>query len=98
VDWLVVGADELPAPVVHAQAVRPAATGHLECFGARVEEEALAAHRDRLDRRLDSAEKIATEVAAWESKRNTLKARIHWTFTLAVARRKLRKLYPSNEG
>ena len=50
-----------------------------------------------LDRRLDSPEKIAAEVAAWESKRNTLEARIHWTFTLAVARQKLRKLYPSNE-
>jgi DDE superfamily endonuclease len=50
-----------------------------------------------LDRRLDSQEKIATEVATWESKRNTRQARMHWTFTLAAARRKLRKLYPSNE-
>jgi DDE superfamily endonuclease len=50
-----------------------------------------------LDCRLDSQEKIAAEVAIWESKRNALEARIHWTFTLAVARRKLRKLYPSNE-
>ncbi len=47
-----------------------------------------------LDRRLDSQEKIATEVAAWESKRNAQEARIHWTFTLAVARQKLRKLLP----
>ena len=50
-----------------------------------------------LDRRLDSQAKIAAEVAAWESKRNALEARIHWTFTLAVARQKLRKLYPSIE-
>ena len=50
-----------------------------------------------LDRRMDSQEKIAAEVAVWEGKRNTLEARIHWTFTLAVARQKLRKLYPSNE-
>jgi hypothetical protein len=50
-----------------------------------------------LDRRLDSQALIATEVAAWEDKRNILEARIHWTFTLAVARQKLRKLYPSNE-
>ena len=50
-----------------------------------------------LDRRLDSQEKIATEVAAWESRRNIQQARIHWTFTLAAARRKLRKLYPSIE-
>jgi hypothetical protein len=50
-----------------------------------------------LDRRLDSVEKVAAEVAPWENKRNAQKARIHWTFTLAVARQKLRKLYPSNE-
>jgi DDE superfamily endonuclease len=50
-----------------------------------------------LDRRLDSQAKIAAEVASWESKRNAQQARIHWTFTLATARRKLRKLYPSND-
>jgi len=50
-----------------------------------------------LDRRLDSVAKVAAEVAPWESKRNAQQARIHWTFTLAVARQKLRKLYPSNE-
>jgi hypothetical protein len=50
-----------------------------------------------LDRRLESAERIAREVAAWEAKRNDRKARIHWTFTLAAARHKLRKLYPSIE-
>jgi hypothetical protein len=51
-----------------------------------------------LDRRLDCQTKLASEVAAWENKRNERKARIHWTFTLAVARQKLRKLYPSIEG
>ena len=50
-----------------------------------------------LDRRLDSQDRIAKEVAAWEKKRNDRQARIHWTFTLAVARQKLRKVYPSNE-
>jgi hypothetical protein len=50
-----------------------------------------------LDRRLDSQARIATEVAAWEAKRNLAEARIHWTFTLAAARRKLRKTYPSIE-
>ena len=50
-----------------------------------------------LDRRLPSQPKLATEVAAWERKRNMAQARIHWTFTLASARRKLRKLYPSIE-
>ena len=50
-----------------------------------------------LDRRLDSQALIAQEVAAWESKRNELEVRIHWTFTLAAARRKLKKLYPAIE-
>jgi DDE superfamily endonuclease len=54
-------------------------------------------NRQCLDRRLDSQEQIAAEVAAWEGKRNAQKARLHWTFTLAVARQKLRKLYPSIE-
>jgi hypothetical protein len=50
-----------------------------------------------LDRRLESQEAITQEVACWEARRNTQEARIHWTFTLAAARRKLRKLYPSIE-
>jgi hypothetical protein len=50
-----------------------------------------------LDRRLDSQIRLAAEVAAWENLRNACQARIHWTFTLAAARRKLRKLYPSIE-
>jgi hypothetical protein len=51
-----------------------------------------------LDRRMDCQEKIAREVAAWENKRNARQARLHWTFTLAAARLKLRQTYPSNEG
>ena len=50
-----------------------------------------------LDRRLDRQERLAREVDAWVVKRNAQKAKIHWTFTLAVARQKLRKLYPSIE-
>lgn len=34
-------------------------------------------NRQCLDRRLDSPEKIATEVAAWENQRNALQARLH---------------------
>ena len=52
-------------------------------------------NRQCLNRRLDSQKLMAKEVAAWERERNARKARIHWTFTLAAARRKLRKLYPS---
>ena len=50
-----------------------------------------------LNRRLASQTQIALEVASWENQRNAAQARIHWTFTLAAARRKLRKLYPSIE-
>jgi hypothetical protein len=50
-----------------------------------------------LDRRMESQAMIAREVAAWERKRNARQARIHWTFTIAAARRKLHKLYPSIE-
>jgi len=50
-----------------------------------------------LDRRLEDQALIAREVAAWESKRNDREVGIHWTFTLAAARHKLRKLYPSIE-
>jgi hypothetical protein len=50
-----------------------------------------------LDQRLDSPVQVAQEVSAWERKRNARQARIHWTFTLAAARRKLHKLYPSIE-
>jgi anti-sigma factor RsiW len=53
--------------------------------------------RQCLDRRLDSQSRMAEEVAAWENERNAREARIHWTFTLAAARRKLRKVYPSIE-
>jgi DDE superfamily endonuclease len=48
-----------------------------------------------LNRRLDNQPLRAAEVAAWEQKRHRATARLHWTFTLATARRKLRKLYPS---
>jgi len=53
--------------------------------------------RQCLDRRLNSQRLIAREVAAWEKQRNTRRAKIHWTFTIASARRKLRKTYPSIE-
>jgi hypothetical protein len=50
-----------------------------------------------LNRRLESQVRLGNEASAWENRRNAAKARIHWTFTLAVARQKMRKTYPSNE-
>jgi hypothetical protein len=54
-------------------------------------------HRQCLHCRVDKQDKLATQVAVWESKRHAKEARMHWTFTLAVARQKLHKLYPSIE-
>jgi hypothetical protein len=50
-----------------------------------------------LDRRLDCQTKLAHEVAVWQDQRNHKRVRVHWTFTLAAARQKLRKLYPTIE-
>jgi hypothetical protein len=40
---------------------------------------------------------MCREIAAWEAKRNANGVKLHWSFTIAVARAKLRKLYPSIE-
>ena len=55
-------------------------------------------NRQCLDRRLDCQTKLVEEVSTWEKDRNARKVQIHWTFTLAVARQKLRKIYPSIEN
>jgi DDE superfamily endonuclease len=47
-----------------------------------------------LDRRMDSAAFVTTEVAAWEEERNGLEAKVRWQFTMEDARVKLEKLYP----
>ena len=52
-------------------------------------------HRQCLNRRIDEAEEVRREVGPWENDRNERGCRIHWTFTLAAARVKLKKLYPS---
>lgn len=47
-----------------------------------------------LNRRIPTRECMQTEVAAWESARNTRGAPIHWRFTNEKARIKLTRLYP----
>lgn len=47
-----------------------------------------------LDRRMDSAEFVTREVAAWEADRNRREAKVRWQFTTEDARIKLEKLYP----
>jgi hypothetical protein len=48
-----------------------------------------------LDRRIDDIEEMRQEIAAWEQARNAKQTKIHWPFTIACAREKFKKLYPS---
>jgi hypothetical protein len=47
-----------------------------------------------LDRRIDSKERLVSEVAAWEPQRNTSRVRIKWMFTTEKARDKMGRAYP----
>ena len=47
-----------------------------------------------LNRRLSTLPIVRKEVAAWERQRNSERVKIHWLFTTADARRKLRHAYP----
>ena len=51
--------------------------------------------RQCLDRRIASAEEMTHEVEAWQDDRNEREVGVHWRFTAADARIKLRKLYPT---
>ena len=51
--------------------------------------------RQCLNRRIEAAEELGREVAAWEESRNERAAEVQWRFTTADARIKLRHLYPS---
>lgn len=48
-----------------------------------------------LDRRLPAQERVRQEVVAWEVSRNAAKASVQWQFTIAKARTKRRRVYPS---
>jgi DDE superfamily endonuclease len=48
-----------------------------------------------LNRRIPDAAKLTTEVAAWQTSRNTHNAKASWHFTTADARVKLKSLYPA---
>ncbi|WP_459203566.1 IS630 family transposase [Ralstonia pseudosolanacearum] len=47
-----------------------------------------------LDRRIDCRDRLSSEVAAWEQRRNASSARINWMFSTETAREKLAKAYP----
>jgi hypothetical protein len=53
--------------------------------------------RQRLDRRIESAEMLRREVEAWETDRNERMVEVKWHFTTAEARIKLRRLYPATQ-
>lgn len=53
--------------------------------------------RQCLDRRIESAEDLRREVAAWEEERNERMVEVRWQFTTADARIKLRRLYPTTQ-
>lgn len=48
-----------------------------------------------LDRRIGSMEKLCTEVAAWQARRDLIHAKVNWQFTMEDARVKLKRLYPT---
>jgi hypothetical protein len=51
-----------------------------------------------LDRRIDDKQRLVSEIAAWERRRNADRARIKWMFTTEKAREKLRRAYPVKES
>jgi hypothetical protein len=55
-------------------------------------------NRQCQDRRIEDADLMRQEIAAWEEARNANRARIHWRFTITAARVKLERLSPSNQG
>jgi hypothetical protein len=50
--------------------------------------------RQCLDRRIGERERLETEVAAWQRRRNAEGARITWMFTAERAREKMGHAYP----
>ncbi len=51
--------------------------------------------RQCLSRRIDNIDRLRAELAAWESDRNAVAARVNWQFRTSDARIKLQSLYPS---
>jgi transposase len=49
-----------------------------------------------LDRRIESIEQLAAEIAIWERQRNAASARIKWMFTCERARAKMGRAYPQH--
>ena len=48
-----------------------------------------------LDQRIPAISTVRRKSAAWEQRRNAAKATVNWRFTTAIAREKLKRIYPS---
>jgi len=53
--------------------------------------------RQCLDRRIPDMASLTEQATAWEQQRNKVAVKVHWQFTTADARIKLKKLYPTIE-
>ena len=51
--------------------------------------------RQCLNRRIDRIEVLRRQVAAWQTSRDRIQARVNWQFTTNDARVKLKRLYPT---
>ena len=51
-----------------------------------------------LKRRIADIETVRAEVTAWQNARNNKNAKVDWQFTVANARTKLKRLYPTLQG
>ena len=51
-----------------------------------------------LDRRIDNIETVRSEVAAWQSRRDNLQAKVNWQFTTKDARIRLKRLHPTTSS
>ncbi len=54
-----------------------------------------ALQRQCLDQRIPDQETLKAHLAEWEAYRNQVNTTVHWRFTTADARIRLRRLYPS---
>ena len=51
-----------------------------------------------LGRRIDNIEKVRSEVAAWQARRDNLQAKVNWQFTIKDVRIRLKRLHPTTSS
>ena len=68
---------------------------HIEVTERRTKLDWAHCMKELVDEFYPDAETLASEVAAWETDRNTRQTTANWRFTTDDARIKLRRLYPS---